>query len=344
MKFYSNAKINLGLKVLNKRPDGYHDLESIFIELNVGDEIVFTESNNFKLKTSFDSLKCDDSNTIVKAYNHISCEAFSPGPKDFAAGLDFLNELSSSSNFDYISCNIRNKESELLFKPYKIIDSDGFKIGIIGASSKFENNDVIIDDPYISIKNALSELRDKCDCVILLFNASDADYRLLPRSALDIDLAIRSNTRRKSTDGGNNIFPIYSTGDRGKILYQFDLKYNDKKSSLVDIAYLDKNIKLNKRKILQLTANSADSTDIDIDNQKLDEYNNNINMYSEKINNALNTIQFKQITLNKLIQDNPYILKIVDEGKEKTDQMGSPMMIPHHRHPHDHDGDGYPDH
>ena len=69
MKFYSNAKINLGLKVLNKRPDGYHDLESIFIELNVGDEIVFTESNNFKLKTSFDSLKCDDSNTIVKAYN-----------------------------------------------------------------------------------------------------------------------------------------------------------------------------------------------------------------------------------------------------------------------------------
>ena len=36
--------------------------------------------------------------TIVEAFNHISCDAFSPGVKDFAAGLDFLNILSSKSD------------------------------------------------------------------------------------------------------------------------------------------------------------------------------------------------------------------------------------------------------
>ena len=35
------AKINLGLKVLYKRPDNYHEIESIFLKINWGDEIEF---------------------------------------------------------------------------------------------------------------------------------------------------------------------------------------------------------------------------------------------------------------------------------------------------------------
>ena len=31
MILYPNVKINLGLKVLRKRPDGYHDLETLFV-------------------------------------------------------------------------------------------------------------------------------------------------------------------------------------------------------------------------------------------------------------------------------------------------------------------------
>lgn len=30
MIVYPNCKINLGLKVVRKRPDGYHDLETVF--------------------------------------------------------------------------------------------------------------------------------------------------------------------------------------------------------------------------------------------------------------------------------------------------------------------------
>lgn len=39
------AKINLGLRVLYKRPDNYHEIESIFLKLNWGDDIHFVENN-----------------------------------------------------------------------------------------------------------------------------------------------------------------------------------------------------------------------------------------------------------------------------------------------------------
>lgn len=36
---FSNAKINLGLNILNKRPDGFHDIESIFYPVRLSDVI-----------------------------------------------------------------------------------------------------------------------------------------------------------------------------------------------------------------------------------------------------------------------------------------------------------------
>lgn len=68
-KYKSYAKINLGLKVLNKRADGYHNIDSLFIELNLHDTISFTASNSFSLTTNFSNLPVDNSNLVTKVYN-----------------------------------------------------------------------------------------------------------------------------------------------------------------------------------------------------------------------------------------------------------------------------------
>src|SRR5581483_3432138 len=39
MLFFPNCKINLGLKILRRRPDGYHDLETIFYPLPLTDAL-----------------------------------------------------------------------------------------------------------------------------------------------------------------------------------------------------------------------------------------------------------------------------------------------------------------
>ena len=39
------AKINIGLNIINKRPDGYHNIESIFYPVNLFDIIYIEQSD-----------------------------------------------------------------------------------------------------------------------------------------------------------------------------------------------------------------------------------------------------------------------------------------------------------
>ena len=69
--FFSNAKINLGLQILNKREDGYHNLHSLFIEIDLADELLFRKSSVFKLGIEGADLPLDENNLITKAYRLI---------------------------------------------------------------------------------------------------------------------------------------------------------------------------------------------------------------------------------------------------------------------------------
>lgn len=72
MRLYANAKINLGLFVTKRRPDGYHDIESLFVPVDWSDTISIEESNEFKF--SSDGIKIPQSkhgNHCIQAFNII---------------------------------------------------------------------------------------------------------------------------------------------------------------------------------------------------------------------------------------------------------------------------------
>ena len=61
------GKINLGLRVLGKRPDGYHEVDMILQSISLADTITFAPADTFSLETDRPDLPCDDSNLMVKA-------------------------------------------------------------------------------------------------------------------------------------------------------------------------------------------------------------------------------------------------------------------------------------
>lgn len=63
----SNAKINLGLNIVSKREDGFHNLETIFYPINLFDEITFTKSNNFSFISSDKTLNKEQTNLIIRS-------------------------------------------------------------------------------------------------------------------------------------------------------------------------------------------------------------------------------------------------------------------------------------
>jgi len=61
------AKINLGLRILRKRDDGYHDIETIFHRINVFDEISFETASTISMTCNKHDLPTDDRNLCVRA-------------------------------------------------------------------------------------------------------------------------------------------------------------------------------------------------------------------------------------------------------------------------------------
>ena len=68
MEINSYAKINLGLHILNKRQDEYHNIITVFQEIDFCDQISIEKSDDFIFETNVDWLD-KKNNTCIQAFN-----------------------------------------------------------------------------------------------------------------------------------------------------------------------------------------------------------------------------------------------------------------------------------
>lgn len=70
MILFPNAKINIGLNIISKRPDGYHNLESIFYPLPIKDALEVVEADVLQFSSSGINIPGNpDDNLCLKAYH-----------------------------------------------------------------------------------------------------------------------------------------------------------------------------------------------------------------------------------------------------------------------------------
>lgn len=77
MILFPNAKINLGLDILRKRADGYHDIETVMVPVPWCDilEIVPARGEDSSLTLSGRPVDCPpEKNLVMKAYRALSEE------------------------------------------------------------------------------------------------------------------------------------------------------------------------------------------------------------------------------------------------------------------------------
>lgn len=110
----SFAKINIGLNIISKRDDGFHNLQTIFFPLSLHDVITIKKSNQFIFTSNDKDLANDKNNLIIRAHNllektcgkNLNCEIYlqknipigaglGGGSSNAASVLKGLNELFS---------------------------------------------------------------------------------------------------------------------------------------------------------------------------------------------------------------------------------------------------------
>jgi len=165
MIVFPNCKINLGLFVTEKREDGFHNLESIFIPVPCCDALEVVESNNGKIEFNVSGQIIDgisDDNICMKAYRLLQKEFNLPavqihlrkqipmgsglggGSADGAFMLRLLNDL----------FNLKNTNTKLKYLASKLGSDCPFFIDnttafVSGRGDKLESLHVDISDMYI---------------------------------------------------------------------------------------------------------------------------------------------------------------------------------------------------
>lgn len=72
MKSY--AKINWALRITGKRPDGFHDLETVFQTISLHDELTFTPASAMSLSCSDPTIPLDESNLVLRAARAVDAQ------------------------------------------------------------------------------------------------------------------------------------------------------------------------------------------------------------------------------------------------------------------------------
>jgi 4-diphosphocytidyl-2-C-methyl-D-erythritol kinase len=116
-EFIAEAKINLGLEILRRREDGYHELNTIFFRVNEPHDVLHVQpSTGFQLDSTDPSLLVDGSNLVHRAFKlfadatstailhlHVRLEKHIPtgaglggGSSDAATALRICNQFSNT--------------------------------------------------------------------------------------------------------------------------------------------------------------------------------------------------------------------------------------------------------
>ena len=179
----SYAKINLGLKIINKRRDGLHNIESVFLQISLHDSLTFSSSNKFSIISKGISCPTNQNNILFKVIDILKKEydininfkvlinknipigaGLGGGSSNAAAFLKYLLEVNqiklSNEKLVKLASQIGSDVPFFLNGGFQLIKGTGDYLQPI-ETTVFNNKKILLIHPkfHISTKWAYSEVK-----------------------------------------------------------------------------------------------------------------------------------------------------------------------------------------
>ncbi len=100
-QFYSNAKINICLQILNKRTDNFHNINSLFYNIPLCDKIIISEHNSLELACNVDLGINQEKNLVYKAAQELLKKIHKP----YTAKIQLIKNIPSGAGLGGGSSN-----------------------------------------------------------------------------------------------------------------------------------------------------------------------------------------------------------------------------------------------
>lgn len=147
-----------------------------------------------------------EGHAAVPILNSLGIDLAVPGNWEVVYGTKRFKEISSKLNYPFIASNILDEKSKaLVFPPYKIIEREGVRIGVIG----FTDPDVptrqppSFSDGFIYqgsevLRPYIKEVRKQADLIVLLTHIGLPKAVHLAKELQDVDVILSSDTHERT--------------------------------------------------------------------------------------------------------------------------------------------------
>lgn len=208
---------------------------------------------------------------IIEIMNETGYDVATPGNHDFKYSVENSKRLAKMANFDYISCNLRKKDTkQSVLEPYTILEKGGKKIAFIGVTTcqnpfSYEGcndfrtpciSDIVNENYqydfwenglYERVQTMIDEVRGKgAEYVILLthlgFDSSEFSSSDLVKNTAGADAVIDGHAHlevpmESVTDAAGNVVPVTAAGEHLINIGRLVIKENgDISSKLIHVS------------------------------------------------------------------------------------------------------------
>ncbi len=265
---------------------------------------------------------------LLEAFNRLETAAINIGDRDLAAGLPFLKTLAESARFPFLSANLVDPAGQLIFKPAFVVEKNGLRVALIGASSALEDGeDYHFQPPLPAVKREVERLSAEVDVLAVLFHGTDADREALITAGLPIDILFHSHVQRSSSIFSNGRMTVINLGREGRALNIVNLRIQSPGEPLVNLSEPRKQLKSVERTIKRLRRNQPESQTLEEIYAAKPKVLKTIGSIRERqaaaqatIDNARNTLEYERLTLDKTYADDRAMLELVEETLRAIDK------------------------
>jgi len=174
---------------------------------------------------------------------NVGLDLMTVGPTDIV--IMGIAELQSFTEFPLISASYSDQQGKLLFPPFSVLEKQGFRLGVIGLSTRITEakyrKEIRYIEPLQAIRNTLPLLPTDLDLIIALGSIDDEEAQILVREELQIAalLTTRGAAYEEPKNDAEHSSMIIETPERGRYIQNLYLHLNTLPQTKLQLSALE---------------------------------------------------------------------------------------------------------